>query len=133
MYDEQIINSNGLSLSAYLAALSRESIERGGAHPDSTQHAARATSRRLKGEFEGRRLSYRDTRRVRAYYLAVLRNAAFERSRPVDREYRERLKVASLVQDLRAANAPEVHIRQEVESFFGQGALDFMLGAAAVS
>lgn len=133
MYEDQTSNSNGPTLSAHLASLSRESIERGGAHPDSAQHAARATSRRLKGDLGGRRLSYRDARRVRAYYRAVLRNAAFERSQPADRVYRERVKVASLVQDLRAANAPEVHIRQEVESFFGQGALDFMLGAAAVS
>jgi len=133
MYADQTSRSKDPSLSAYLVALSRESVEQGGAHPDTAKHAARATSRRLKGELGGRTLSYRDTRRVRAYYLAVLRNVAFRRSQPADRVYRERLKVASLVQDLRAANAPEVHIRQEVESFFGQGALDFMPGAAAVS
>lgn len=133
MYENQASSSNGPSLSAYLVSLSRESVEQSGVHPDSAQHAARATSRRLKGEFGGRRLSCRDTRRVRAYFLAVLRNAAFERSRPTDHMYRERIKVASLVQDLRAANAPEVHIRQEVEAFFGQGAFDLMPAAAAVS
>ncbi len=133
MYQVQTSTGVVSTLAEHLAALSQESVERGGAHPDSAKRAARATSRRLKGEFGPHRLSYRDARRVRAYYLAVLRNAAFEHSQPVDRVYRERLKVVSLVEDLRAANAPEVHIRQEVESFFGVGALDFMLGTAAVS
>ena len=133
MYEVQIPTNYRTTLSAYLAALSSESIERGGAHPESAERAAHATSRRLKGEFGTRRLSYADTRRIRAYYLAVIRNAAFERPQPVDRVYRERLKVVSLVEDLRAASAPEAHIRQEVEAFFGQGALDFMLETAAVS
>jgi len=117
----------------HIAALSREAVDRCGAHPDSADRAARATLRHLRGGLGSRRLSYAERHRVRAYYLAVLRNAAFERSQPADRAYRERLKVASLVEDLRAADASEARILQEVEAFFGRGALEFLRGAAAVS
>lgn len=126
---------SGPALCGYLVALSREAVDRGSvaAHPDSAPRAAHATSRRLKGEFGARRLDCTDRRRVRAYYYAVLRNSALERSRPADRAYRERLKVASLVDDLRAANVSDAHIRREVEAFFGRGALEHLPGAVAVS
>jgi len=133
MYESQKSAKSEPTLSAHVMALSREAVERGGAHPDSAERAAQATSQRLKGEFGVRRLVYSDRRRVRAYFYTVLRNVVFERSRPGDRSYRERLKVASLIEDLRAMDASDAHIRQEVEAFFGSNALEFLRDAAAVS
>jgi hypothetical protein len=133
MYDTHSSTSKAPLFSAYLATLSREVCVQGSVHPDSAARALRATSRRLGGDFRGRSLSYVDRRRVRAYYLAVLRNAAFEQSLPVDQVLRERLKVASLVADLRSVGASSMHIRQEVESFYGSEALEYLVHAGVAS
>jgi hypothetical protein len=132
----QCISSSSGSTSAishYLVALTRDAVDSWCVHPDSAQHAARVTLRRLGGDYGAQPLDHEGRRRVRAYYRAVLRNAALERARPADREYRQRLKVASLVDDLRTVNASDARIRGEVEAFFGPGALAHLPGAIALS
>ncbi len=122
-----------LTLRGYVDVLRRHAVERGTVHPDTALHAARATSRRLAGELGARPIGRSDARRVRAYFYAVLRNSAFERSHDEDATLRDRLKVAALVADLRAADASDACIRREVEAFFGRRALAYLVGAAAVS
>ncbi|KAF0207327.1 MAG: hypothetical protein FD171_1828 [Actinobacteria bacterium] len=133
MHDTHSSTSNAPLFGAYLASLSREVCVRGSVHPDSAARALRATSRRLGADLRGRSLDYADRRRVRAYYFAVLRNAAFEQALPVDRTLRERIKIASLVADLRSVGASALRIRQEVESFYGSEALEHLVHAGVAS
>ncbi|MHB1475110.1 MAG: hypothetical protein ACYCV4_16115, partial [Dermatophilaceae bacterium] len=93
--------------------------------------AVRATRRRLAPEIEPRPLTRGDRHRLQSYFAAVVRREVISRSDPRDSEYRLRLRVATLADDLERAGLGPEAIRREAAAFFGTEALAFLPAAVA--
>lgn len=115
----------GTGIHAVLGALVREAEHTLGVSAETALAASRATERAL-GRLHGRNLSAVEQHRVRAYFGAVVRSQAFKRGRGSDARYREAIRVASLVADLRSIDMPSDRIREEVLSFYGEAGLLLM-------
>lgn len=120
------------SLGAVLAQLVEAAPRTLGISPETARAASCATERGLRGQMRAPSLSRADVRRVQAYYSAVVRSRAFKDGRRGDERYRRRIRVASLVTDLRSVGTPDERIRDEVRLFFGEDALRY-LGVGAVA
>lgn len=113
----------GSTMQSVLEGLMAEAIKTHGIGAETARDAARATRRALGSRMRSEGLGAAETSRVRAYFMAVVRSEAFKRRRNGDAAYRARIKVATLVADLRSVGTPVDRIRDEVVSFFGEGAL----------
>lgn len=102
-----------LTLEGVLAELGREAVSRGASGP-SAGHAAQVTRGKLGPELGRGPLSARAAARVRAYHAAVLRREVCRRGHAADAGYRRMLRVASAMQDLRAAGFDDGRVREEL-------------------
>lgn len=132
MYAPEDDRHDELALGRLVGMLAEDAEKRLGADRLTAIGAAAATEKAMRGRVRASRLDAIEQRRVRAYFAAVLRSLAFKRGRRADSRYRTRLKVVSLVEDLRSVGTPAERIREEVVSFYGEGALS-LLGAADVA
>ncbi|MGB4593415.1 MAG: hypothetical protein WBI63_06535 [Coriobacteriia bacterium] len=128
-------NSKGtapqVSLRQYLAHLRDHAVKCQGVSAQTAQRAQDATWRHLLSRLDPSDLSARDRARVRAYFAAVVRRRAVSRPGQGDSEYRLRLRVATLADDLQRAGLDADVIRREAAEFFGVEALAFLPGAVA--
>lgn len=122
----------GSTMQSVLESLRAEAIQVHGIGAETAREAARATRRALGPRMRSEGLGAAEVRRVNAYFMAVVRSHAFKQRRSADALYRERIKVATLVADLRSVDTPLDRIRDEVVSFFGEDAL-LVLEAEAVA
>ncbi len=114
------------SIRSTLADLVSDAVRVHGAEPETARIAAAATERALIGRMRTQTFGPDEVRRVRAYFGAVLRSQSFKRARRGDAHYRNRIKVATLVDDLRSVGMPAERIREEVASFFGEQGLQLL-------
>ncbi len=120
------------SLDSVLSRLARDAVLRLKSDPETARVAARETRRALLGRMRSQGLSPAEEKRVQAYFAAVLRSQALRCRRRGDESYRSRLRVASLISDLRSVDTPVDRIREEVQAFFGEQGLQ-VLEAAEVA
>jgi len=118
-------------LDRYLDQLRGRAVANLGVCDDTAHRAVEATRRHLAPEFDHGPLTRGDRTRVRAYFAAVVRRQVISRSDPRDHEYRLRLRVATLADDLERAGFGHEAIRREAAEFFGAEALAFLPAAVA--
>lgn len=120
-----------VSLRQYLGHLREHAVRCQGVSASTASRAEVATWRHLVAKLDPTRLSAGDRARVRAYFAAVVRRCAVSQSGQADREYRLRLRVATLANDLQRAGLGADVIRREAAEFFGAEALAFLPAAVA--
>lgn len=120
-----------ITLEGYLAALVSRSVTQHGVSRVTAQRAADAARRHLSAGIGEGVLTPKDRARVRAYHAAVIRRHAVSARDPLDREYRMRLRVATLADDLRRAGLGIDAIRREAAEFYGTEALAYLPAAVA--
>lgn len=123
--------SGSVPLDRYLDTLRARAVANLGVCAETALRATDVTRRHLASEFDHGALSRRDRTRIRAYFGAVVRRQVISRSDPRDHEYRLRLRVATLADDLGRAGFGREAIRREAAEFFGAEALAFLPAAVA--
>ncbi|MEN6430160.1 MAG: hypothetical protein ABFC80_04835 [Coriobacteriales bacterium] len=123
--------SGSTNLEEYLEQLIEHAVACWGVSKGTARYAARATEQHLAPQIDGGILDARAQSRVRGYFRAVVRRRALSDGAEADAEYRLRLRVATLAEELGRAGMDASAIRREAVGFYGPDAAGLLPWAVA--